>query len=107
MKRYLISLALILMVVTVPGIFFFQDYWIHRYDELIARQASVYRLDERLVWSVIHEETYFSAWKVGNADEVGLMQVTPLVAWPMGTRDRAESIRAPDLGECGRIPSRS
>jgi soluble lytic murein transglycosylase len=84
MKRYLISLALILLVVTVPGIFFFQDYWIHRYDELIARQASVYRLDERLVWSVIYEETYFRAWKLGGAEEVGLMQVTPVVARQWG-----------------------
>jgi soluble lytic murein transglycosylase len=71
---------LIILVITLPGIYFFQDYWIHRYDDLIARQASVYRLDERLVWSVIYEETYFRRWKIGAADEVGLMQVTPVVA---------------------------
>jgi soluble lytic murein transglycosylase len=47
---------------------------------LIARQAGIYRLDEKLVWSVIYEETYFRAWKIGSADEVGLMQVTPVVA---------------------------
>jgi soluble lytic murein transglycosylase len=52
----------------------------HRYDELIATQATVYKLDPDLVWSVIYEETYFSAWKIGAADEVGLMQVTPTVA---------------------------
>jgi soluble lytic murein transglycosylase len=33
-----------------------------------------------LVWSVIYEETFFSAWKIGAAEEVGLMQVTPMVA---------------------------
>jgi len=52
----------------------------HRYDELIATQSKVYRLDPDFVWSVIYEETYFSAWKIGAADEVGLMQVTPTVA---------------------------
>jgi soluble lytic murein transglycosylase len=60
--------------------FFFPSYWVHRYDDLIARQARVYRLDEKLIWSLIYEETYFRAWKIGAADEVGLMQVTPLVA---------------------------
>jgi soluble lytic murein transglycosylase len=80
MKRYLLSCLLIIAVISVTGFFFFQDYWIHRYDALIARQAAVYRLDEKLVWSVIYEETYFRPWKIGSADEVGLMQVTPLVA---------------------------
>ncbi len=46
---------------------------------MIERQASVYRLDPDLVWSVIYEETYFSPWKIGEAHEVGLMQVTPTV----------------------------
>jgi soluble lytic murein transglycosylase len=40
----------------------------------------VYRLDEKLVWSLIYEETYFRGWKIGAADEIGLMQVTPTVA---------------------------
>jgi soluble lytic murein transglycosylase len=64
----------------VAATLFFPSYWVHRYDELISRQARVYRLDEKLVWSLIYEETYFRAWKVGGADEVGLMQVTPAVA---------------------------
>jgi soluble lytic murein transglycosylase len=37
-------------------------------------------LDDRLVWSVISEETYFRPASIGNAGEIGLMQVTPLVA---------------------------
>ena len=80
MKRYLVSCLLISLVIGTSGIFFFNQYWIHRYDALISRQAAVYRLDEKLVWSVIYEETYFRSWKIGAADEVGLMQVTPLVA---------------------------
>lgn len=80
MIRYLISCLIIIVSLVLAAGLFFPDYWIHRYDELIARQARVYRLDEKLVWSLIYEETYFRAWKIGSADEVGLMQVTPAVA---------------------------
>lgn len=80
MTRYLISCSFILAVVLAAGAYFFSDYWVHRYDELIDRQSNVYRLDPKLVWSVIYEETYFRAWILGAADEVGLMQVTPTVA---------------------------
>jgi soluble lytic murein transglycosylase len=62
------------------GLYFFNQYWIHRYDELIKRQAGIYRLDPVLVWSVIYEETYFRSWKRGAADEIGLMQIRPIVA---------------------------
>ncbi|MFN2502113.1 MAG: lytic transglycosylase domain-containing protein [Pyrinomonadaceae bacterium] len=80
MIRYLISCLLILVVLIAAGGYFFPAYWVHRYDELISRQARVYRLDEKLVWSLIYEETYFRAWMLGDAEEVGLMQVTPAVA---------------------------
>jgi soluble lytic murein transglycosylase len=80
MLRYLLSCLFILLVVSLASLYFFNDYWVHRYDELIARQAIVYHLDEKLVWSLIYEETWFRAWKIGADDEVGLMQVTPLVA---------------------------
>lgn len=80
MIRYFISIGFILSVVATSSALFVPDYWVHRYDELIARQARVYRLDEKLVWSLIYEETYFRAWKIGAAEEVGLMQVTPVVA---------------------------
>jgi soluble lytic murein transglycosylase len=71
---------LILAVILAAGAYFFRNYWEHRHDELITRHARVYRLDERLVWSLIYEETWFREGAVGDADEVGLMQVTPLVA---------------------------
>ena len=75
----LISFFLVVAASAV-GLYYFNQYWIHRYDELIARQAKIYGLDEKLVWSVIYQETYFRAWKIGAAEEVGLMQVTPTVA---------------------------
>src|SRR3954447_16328280 len=80
MSRYVISCLFIFAVICMAAAFFFPSYWVHRYDDLIARQARVYRLDEKLVWSLIYEETYFRAWKIGGADEIGLMQVTPTVA---------------------------
>ncbi len=78
MKRFVLS-ALVLSICCAAGLYFFNQYWIHRYDALIARQARVYRLDPDLVWSIIYEETYFSPWKIGEDEEVGLMQVTPTV----------------------------
>ncbi len=80
MIRYLISICIIAVVALASATLFFPGYWLHRFDDLIARQARVYRLDEKLVWSLIYEETYFRPWKIGNDAEVGLMQVTPTVA---------------------------
>jgi soluble lytic murein transglycosylase len=77
MKRILAAVLIVLTIVL--GSYFFNQYWIHRYDGLIARQANVYRLDPALVWSVIYEETYFSPWKNGKDGEIGLMQITPAV----------------------------
>jgi soluble lytic murein transglycosylase len=87
MRRYLLFSLIILVLFSLVGLYSFNRFWTHRYDDLIARQASVYHLDEKLVWSVIYEETYFQSWKIGAAEEVGLMQVTPTVAreWAKAT----------------------
>jgi len=77
MKRLLIGCLTV--VALLFGSYFFNQYWIHRYDGMIARQANVYRLDPALVWSIIYEETYFSPWKNGKDGEIGLMQITPAV----------------------------
>ena len=110
MIRYLISLAVILAVLTVSAYVFFPPYWETRFDELIARQARVYRLDEKLVWSLIYEETYFRGWMKGGADEVGLMQVTPLVAreWARETGLKEyEQQTADNVGEFLTDPERN
>ncbi len=80
MIRYIVSCLFIVAVIILSASIFFPTYWIHRFDELIERQARVYRLDEKLVWNLIYEETYFRPWSIGAASEVGLMQVTPTVA---------------------------
>lgn len=100
MYRYLVSIVFVGAVIAASGYFFFRDYWEHRYDDLIGRQARVYNIDPRLVWSLIYEETWFRAWKIGANEEVGLMQVTPIVAreWAKETglrqfeREAAENV---------------
>lgn len=80
MKRLALLLIAVLLVCCAVGGYYVNQYWIHQYDALIARQAAVYRLDPDLVWSIIYEETYFRPWKNGKDGEIGLMQVTPMVA---------------------------
>jgi len=82
MKR----LAVILIALIIVGcgllivLYFLDQYWIHRYDSVIARESTRYHVDPDLVWSIAYEETYFSPWKRGRNGEIGLMQVTPTVA---------------------------
>ena len=95
LKRLLLA-AIILSLLSAIGLYFFNQYWIHRFDALIARQASIYRLDPDLVWSIIYEETYFRPWQTGEDAEIGLMQVTPLVgrewAAETGMRELAQQM---------------
>lgn len=110
MRRYLLPGLTICVLVSLVGLYFFNQYWIHRYDDLITRQASVYHLDADLVWSVIYEETYFRAWMIGADEEVGLMQVTPAVAreWAKETGFREfERETAENLVEFLRVPERN
>ncbi|MBD0371238.1 MAG: lytic transglycosylase domain-containing protein [Pyrinomonadaceae bacterium] len=79
MKRRLLFIFILLVALCVVGLYLFNQYWVHRYDALIQRQAGIYRLDPDLVWSIIYEETYFRPWKIGADGEIGLMQVTPAV----------------------------
>lgn len=85
MKRVLVAVLLVLTLILAA--YLFNQYWTHRFDALIARQAAIYRVDPDLVWSIIYEETYFSPWKQGADGEIGLMQVTPTVGreWATAT----------------------
>lgn len=78
MKR--LAIILIALIVIGSGLYVLDQYWIHRYDSVIAREAARYHVDPDLVWSIAYEETYFSPWKKGRNGEIGLMQVTPVVA---------------------------
>src|SRR5438034_9289772 len=85
MKRLVIIILTLLLLAT--GLYFLDQYWIHRYDSIVAREAARRHVDPDLVWSIVYEETYFSPWKNGRNGEIGLMQVTPVVAreWAGGT----------------------
>jgi soluble lytic murein transglycosylase len=79
MKRLAI-IVLIALIVIGGGLYLLDQYWIHRWDAVIAREAARYRVDPDLVWSIAYEESYFRAWMKGRNGEIGLMQVTPAVA---------------------------
>jgi soluble lytic murein transglycosylase len=78
MKR--LAIILIAVIVIGCGLYFLDQYWIHRYDAEIARESARYHVDPDLVWSIAYEETYFRPWTKGRNGEIGLMQVTPVVA---------------------------
>lgn len=86
MKR-LVIIIFLTVVVLAGGAYLLDQYWIHRYDSLIASAAARHQVDPDLVWSIVYEETYFSPWKRGDKGEIGLMQVTPTVAreWVAGS----------------------
>ncbi len=111
MRRYLLFIFLILAIGSSVGLYFYLDnYWVHRYDEIIAKQSVIYHLKKELVWSVIYEETYFRAWILGADEEVGLMQVTPIVAreWAKETGFREfEKQTAGNVVEFLRDPERN
>jgi soluble lytic murein transglycosylase len=94
--KRLALVAVFLIIVAAFGLYFFNRFWIHRYDDVIERQARIYRVDPLLVWSIIYEETYFRPWRRGDAGEIGLMQVTPAVgrmwAEETGMRDLARAM---------------
>jgi soluble lytic murein transglycosylase len=75
MKR--LAIILVVLILAACGLYFLDQYWIHRYDGVIAQEAARYHVDPDLVWSIAYEETYFRPWKKGSHGEIGLMQVTP------------------------------
>lgn len=78
MKR--LAIILVVLIVLACGLYFLDQYWIHRYDAVIARESARYHVDPDLVWSIAYEESYFRTWKTGRDGEIGIMQVTPNVA---------------------------
>jgi soluble lytic murein transglycosylase-like protein len=80
LRRFAPLILLVFVALVFVALYFINDYWIHRFDSIIERQAAIYRLEPQFVWSLIHEETYFRTEEIGDAGEVGLMQITPGVA---------------------------
>ncbi|MBX7218783.1 MAG: lytic transglycosylase domain-containing protein [Blastocatellia bacterium] len=83
----------VLLTIVLSGSYFGYTYWrIHRYDDLIARVAKTYRLDAKLVRSVVYEESYFDPSAKSRVGALGLMQITPVVVteWEQTSGDTAE-----------------
>src|SRR5437773_1729862 len=95
MKR--LAIILIILIILGCGLYFLDQYWIHRYDAIIAQESARYHVDPDLVWSIAYEETYFRPWKRGRNGEIGLMQVTLAVAreWAAENTASAAQTRAP------------
>ena len=75
MKRFIIIALTVILLAAAAYVA--DQYWIHRYDSLIANEAARYGVDKDLVWSIAYEESYFRPWKDGQDGEIGMMQVTP------------------------------
>jgi soluble lytic murein transglycosylase len=107
MKR-LIIIALTLIVIAAAA-YLADQYWIHRYDSLIATEAARYHVDPDLVWSIAYEESYFASWKNGRAGEIGVMQVTPgvLQDWASENGTSIQQRSATDATAMLRDPQRN
>ncbi|HYW70318.1 MAG TPA: transglycosylase SLT domain-containing protein [Pyrinomonadaceae bacterium] len=91
MKR--LAVILLALILIACGLYFLDQYWIHRYDAVIAREAARYRVDPDLVWSIAYEESYFRSWMKGRNGEIGLMQVTPAVARDWASENASVSMQ--------------
>lgn len=72
------ALAIGLMLAAGVGGAFF--YYIHAYDDNIARAGSEYGVDPKLIRAVIWRESHFNRRHIGAHGEIGLMQVTEAAA---------------------------
>ena len=59
-----------------------------RYNTLIKKAASKYKLDHNLVSAVVQVESQFNANAVSRSGAVGLMQLMPVTAKQLGVQDR-------------------
>jgi soluble lytic murein transglycosylase len=108
MKRLVI--IVLTLILLAAAAYIADQYWIHRYDSVIATEAARYRVDPDLVWSIAYEESYFAPWKNGKAGEIGIMQVTPgvLQDWASENADAAIQQRsASDASTMLRDPQRN
>lgn len=76
--RVRLIVPLIVLSVFLTATFGYVRWRTTRYDYLIARGAARYDLDFHLVKSLVYEESWFNRLARGKADEVGLMQITPI-----------------------------
>jgi len=78
------QLALCLTIGALGSAVITHFYWRHReqrYDLLIEQVANQYKVDKLLVKAIIRVESGFDSSSYGQAEEIGLMQVTEGAGW--------------------------
>lgn len=70
---------------------------VHRYDELILLTSRKHGVDPRLISAVIWKESRFRPHAVGEAGEIGLMQVTEAAAREWARAVRRKTFEKDDL----------
>lgn len=81
-----ITLAIGLLMAGVAGVAFY--FYVHAYDDLIAKAGNEYGVDKQLIRAVIWRESHFNRRHVGSRAEIGLMQVTQNAAHEWATAAR-------------------
>ena len=98
-KKLLVLLPAVLCLMTaVLGYLYWRT---TRFDGLIREATQRYELDFQLVKALIHEESWFDPDARGKNGEIGLMQVTPIVAQEYRQMEINPGRPRPDL----RVPS--
>jgi soluble lytic murein transglycosylase len=84
-----------ILIVSLGAVFVIRR--MHRYDTLIVEVAREHGVDPRLVSALIWAESRFDPSQVGEAGEVGLMQVTMPAAREWAQSEGLESISREEL----------
>jgi len=69
-----------------------------KYSPLIAKAASKYKIDEKLIHAVIRTESAYNVKAISSAGAVGLMQLMPATAARYGVNDRTNAKQNIDGG---------
>jgi soluble lytic murein transglycosylase len=91
------SLVVAVLIASLFALLFLRR--IHRYDKLILEAGTTYGVDPRLIAAVIWVESRFRVDRVGQAGEIGLMQVTPAAAQEWATEEGKALFTVLDLFE--------
>lgn len=70
---------------------------IHRYDEILIKTGRQYNVDPRLLSALIWTESRFNPASIGDAGEIGLMQVTETAAREWAEAEEFDAFQKNDL----------
>ncbi|HZF37410.1 MAG TPA: lytic transglycosylase domain-containing protein [Blastocatellia bacterium] len=100
MRRWTITIALLLLIVTLADHIGAQEVDAARrarlYEPLIVAASIKHRVDPRLLWTVAWLESGFQPYVTSGAGAQGMMQFMPATAWRYGLRDPFDPAQAVD-----------